>query len=108
MPWEILRLLLGGVDAVDAAQLGPVGGLHPQGDPVHPSPAQKGHGAGIHAVGVALHGDLRLAADAEMALEEAQQLPQALGPVVRGGAAAEVDGVDPPPFQPGGPLLQLG
>ena len=100
--------LAGGVDAVDAAQLPGVGGLHPQRDPVDPGPAQGSHGAGVHAVGVALEGDLRLPAHGEAALKIEQQLPDALGAVIGGGAAAEVDGVDRPALHQGGPAFELG
>ena len=93
---------------MQTAQLLGVGGLRPQGDAVHPRPAQAGDGAPVHAVGVALHGDLRLAADGKDPLDEHQQLPQALLPIVGGGPAAEIDGVRHPALQAGRKRSELG
>ena len=100
--------LPGGMDPVDAPQLLLVSGLGPQGNAVDPRPAQPGHGTPVHAVGVALHGDLCLAADGTQALEQGEDLPQAPLAIVGGGAAAEVDGVRHPLFQLGGELAQVG
>ena len=96
------------MDPVDAPQLLLVSGLGPQGDAVDPRPAQPGHGTPVHAVRVALHSDLCLAADGTQALEQGEDLPQAPLSIVGGGAAAEVDGVRHPLFQLGGELAQVG
>ena len=95
LPGRLHRLvgLLGGVDAVDGAQLPLLGGLHPHGQAVHPRLAQNAQGLQVHAVRVALHGDLRVLLHLKQLGQVGEQLLDALGPVVAGGAAAEVDGV---------------
>ena len=100
--------LLGGVDAVEAPKLLGVRGLHPQGDAVDPAAAQTGHGAPVHAVWDALHGNLRLAADGKQPLNQGENLPQAFFPIVGGSAAAKVDGIRHPALHPGAKGAQVG
>ena len=76
--------LLRGVDAVDGGQLLRLGGLHPKGQAVDARLPQGAQGAQIHAVRVALHGDLRVLLDLKQLVEGGQQLLQPLGSVKAG------------------------
>ena len=100
--------LLRGVDAVDGGQLLRLGGLHPKGQAVDARLPQGAQGAQVHAVRVALHGDLRVLLDLKQLVEGGQQLLQPLGSVKAGGAAAEVDAVHRDALGQGSRLPQMG
>lgn len=63
---------------------------------------RRAHGAPVHAVWVALHGDLRLAADGKQPLNQGENLPQAFFPIVGGGAARQSRRYPPPSPSSGG------
>ena len=100
--------LLKGVGPVDGPQLLVAGGLGPQGEPVHPRPAEPPEHLYVHAVRVGLHGHLSLPAHVKPLLYRPHQFGDPFFPVKAGGAAAEIDGVHLIPLGKGCRLLDMG
>ena len=100
--------LLEAVPPADELEQIVVGGLHAHGKPGDTLGAQQLQILVGHAVGVALHGDLSVQPDVAVALEHIEDLHQVLGPVIAGGAAAEVDRVHLVVADPPGRLRQMG
>ena len=92
---------------MDGGKLPITGGLHPQGQPVHPRPPQKEQHLPVHAVGVGLYRNLHVPRHQEPPAHRRQQLGEPLGAVPAGRAAAEVDRIHLIPLGEGGGLLDV-
>ena len=97
-----------GVGPAQRAQHTVVRRLHPQGQPVHPGPAQGAEGPPVPgAVRVGLQGDLRVPGQAVVLFYGFEDLPQPLLPQIGRGAAAQVHAVHGVGGGPLGDLRQL-
>ncbi len=86
--------LCGGVTSVDDAQFVVVHALHTHADTVDAEGSERADEAVGDVVGVAFHGDFGVGGNDEVLADGGEDLPERVEGQRRGGASAEVDGVE--------------